>query len=231
MVDGGVIAAYLAAGVARGGRRLLDRVVDGTLDRLTDSVARRLGPRPAADLAKNPYDGTTLAEVTRAIDAVARYDARFARELAGLRRQLDKHGGWRLVNQVRGRINIQAFGGGNADGRDHNESHHHYVTANDYDSGDELVAGRGPGQVLAWVGILVALGGFLGWMYVIFTGFGGGLTGPLGLELVDGVPLAPAAFGAFLAGGLMYGIGVSFSKAARRREQGDLRSADGRRRR
>jgi hypothetical protein len=229
MIDGGVVAAYLAVAVARGGRRLLDRTVDGALDRLTDSVARRLGPRPAADLAKNPYDGATLAEVTRAVDAVARHDSRFARELAGLRRQLDKHGGWRLVNQVRARTNVQAFGGGNAAGRDYHEGHHYYVVTNDHDPGDALVAGRGPGRVLAWVGILIALGGFAGWMYVIFTGFGGGVTGPLDLELVAGVPLAPAAFGAFLAGGLMYGFGASFSKAARRREQEDLRWAAGRR--
>jgi hypothetical protein len=229
VIDGGVIAAYLAVAVARGGRRLLDRVVDGALDRLADSMARKLGPRPAADLAKNPYDSATLAEVTRAVDVVARHDARFARELAGLRRQLDGHGGWRLVNQVRARTNVQAFGGGSAAGRDYYEGDH-YATTNDYDPGDELVAGRGGGRVLAWVGLLVALGGFAGWMYVIFTGFGGGLNSPLDLELVDGVPLAPAAFGAFLVGGLMYGLGAAMSKAARKREQERLRRA-GRRRR
>jgi hypothetical protein len=229
VIDGGVIAAYLAAAVARGGRRLLDRVADGALDRLADSVARRLGPRPAADLARNPYDSATLAEVSRAIDAVARHDARFARELAALRRRLDSHGGRLLINQVRARTNVQAFGGGNAAGRNYYEGDH-YETRNDYDPGDELVAGRGSGRVLAWVGLLVALGGFAGWMYVIFTGFGGDVSGPLDLELVDGVPLAPAAFGAFLVGGLVYGLGASISKAARRREEERLRRA-GRRRR
>lgn len=229
MIDGGVIAAYFAAAVARGSRRLLDRVADGALDRLADSVTRRLGPRPAADLAQKPYDSTTLAEVSRAIDAVTRHDARFARELAALRRQLDIHGGRQLLNHVRARTNVQAFGGGNAAGRDYYAGNH-YQTSNDYDPGDELVAGQGAGRLLAWVGLLVALGGFAGWMYVIFTGFGGGLDGPLGLELVDGVPFAPAAFGAFLVGGLVYGLGASISKAARKREEERLRRP-GRRRR
>ncbi|MHA6622768.1 hypothetical protein [Pseudonocardia sp. DLS-67] len=197
MIDGGVIAAYLAVAVGRGGRRSLDRVVDGALDRLTDGVARRLGPRPAAELAKDPYDGATLAEVTRAIDAVARHDSRFGRELGRLRRQLDKHGGWRLVNQVRARTGVQVSGRGIVAGRD--------VTAND----------PHPGQVLAWVGIVVALAGFSGWMYLILTGFGP--AAPPDLE--PGVPLAPAAVGAFLAGGLLYGFGVAFSRAARRRGQ------------
>jgi uncharacterized integral membrane protein len=44
------------------------------------------------------------------------------------------------------------------------------------------------------------------------------------------VPLAPVAFGAFLVGGLMYGLGATMSKAARKREQERLRRV-GRRRR
>jgi hypothetical protein len=228
VIDGGVIAAYLAAAAARGGRRLLDKAVDGALDRLTDSVARRLGPRPAADLARNPYDGATLAEVSQAIDAVARRDTGFARELAALRRQLDSLGGVHLVNQVQAQSNVQAFGG-NAAGRDYHEGDF-YETTNDYDPGDELVSGRGAGRALAWVGLLVALAGFAGWIYVIFTGFGGDSSNPLDLELVDGVPLAPVAFGAFLVGGLVYGLGATMSKAARKREQEHLRRA-GRRRR
>jgi hypothetical protein len=218
VIDGGVIAAYLAAAVARGGGRLLDGAVDGTLDRLADSVARRLGPRPAADLARNPYDSATLAEVSRTIDAVARRDAGFARELAALRRQLDSHGGRLLVNQVRARTDVQAFGGGNAAGRDYFEGDR-YETTNDYDPCDELVSDQGTGRALAWVGLLIALGGFSGWMCVIFSGFDSGLSGPLDLELVDGVLLAPAAFCAFLAGGLVYGLGTAISKAARKREQ------------
>jgi hypothetical protein len=224
VIDAGVIAAYLAAAVARGAERLLGRVVDGALDRLADSVARRLGPRPAADLEPNPYDSATLAEISRAIDAVARRDAGFARELAALRRELDSHGGGLLVNQVRARTNVQAFGGGNAAGRDYHEGDYykgdHYQTTNDYDPGDELISGRGPGQVLAWVGLVVLLSGFAGFAFVVFTGFVAGATGPLDLELIqDRLPLLPAAFGAFLVGGLMYGFGASISKAARKREQ------------
>ena len=217
MIDGGVVAAYLAAAVARGGERLLGRVVDGALDRLADSVARRLGPRPAEDLTKNPYDAAALDRVSRAIDAAAQRDAGFAHELAAIREQLDRGGGGLLVNQVRARVNVQAFGGGNAAGRDYYEGDH-YETTDDYDPGDELVAGRGPGRALAWLGLLIALSGFAGWMYVIFTGFelGGN---PFDLELFPDVPLAPVAFGAFLVGGLLYGLGASLSKAARKREE------------
>ncbi|TWF77495.1 hypothetical protein FHX44_113405 [Pseudonocardia hierapolitana] len=101
MIDGGVIAAYLAVAVTRGEQRLLGRVVDTALDRLFDSVARRLGPRRAADLARNPYDSAILAEVAGAIDAAARRDAGFARELAALLAQLESHGGRHLVDQIR----------------------------------------------------------------------------------------------------------------------------------
>jgi hypothetical protein len=230
VIDAGVIAAYLAAAVARGGERLLGRVVDGALDRLADSVARRLGPRPQNDLARNPYDSATLDKVSRAIDAVARRDAEFARELSGLRRQLDSHGGGLLVNQVRARVNVQAFGGGNAAGRDYHEGDH-YETTNDYDPGDELISGRGPGRALAWVGLLVALSGFAGFAYVIFSSFVDGSTGPLDLELIQGqLSLLPAAFGAFVVGGLMYGFGAAISKAARKREQEHRRRARQRRR-
>ena len=75
--------------------------------------------------------------------------------------------------------------------------------------------------MLAVFGLLLALTGFGGWMYLIFTGFGGP-DGTLDMELLPGVPLAPMAFGAFLVGGLLYGLGASMSKAARKRmEQQD----------
>lgn len=109
-------------------------------------------------------------------------------------------------------INAQAFGHGGVHVGDYYEGDR----SDDYDPGDELVIGRGPGWLLAVVGLLLALTGFAGWVYVIFSGFGGA-DDPFAQELVPGVPLAPAAFGAFLCGGLLYGLGTTMSKAARKR--------------
>lgn len=220
MIDAGVIAAYLAAAAARAGKHLLDRAVDGALDRLTDSVARRLGQGPAADLAGDPTDGAALTRVAQALDAAARRDERFARELTDRIAELDRLGAWEVVNHVQAGLNVQAFGGGNAAGRDYFEGDRYHNT-NDYDPGDELVSGRGPGRLVAWFGLLLALSGFAGWMSVIFTGFrGSGSDNPiLDPEIIAGVPLAPVAFGAFLVGGLLYGLGASISKAARKRAE------------
>lgn len=216
MIDGGLIAGYLAAAVARGGARLLDRTVDGALDRLSASVASRLGPRPNADLARDPSDPHIHDRVGRAVEDAARRDQRFAHDLAELQRQLDRAGARYLVNQVRAGINAQAFGDGDVHVGDYYEGHRY---SNDYDPGDELVIGRGPGRVLAALGLLVALAGFAGWMFIIFTAFGGEMDGPLHMELVPGVPLAPVAFGAFLVGGLIYGLGTTMSKAARKAQE------------
>jgi len=43
MIDAAVVAAYLGAAVARGGRHLLDTMIDTGLDRLSTAVVRRLG--------------------------------------------------------------------------------------------------------------------------------------------------------------------------------------------
>ena len=220
VIDGGLIAGYLAAAVARGGARLLDKTVDGALDRLSAAVATRLGPRPSADLARDPSDPHTQDRVGRAVQGAASRDERFAHDLARLQQQLDRAGARYLVNQVRAGINAQAFGDGDVHVGDYFEGNRY---SNDYDPGDELVIGQGPGRVLAALGLLVALAGFAGWMFIIFTAFGGEMDGPLDLELAPGVPLAPVAFGAFLVGGLLYGLRTTMSKAARKRREEEQR--------
>src|SRR4051812_30415412 len=110
MIDGGMIAGYLAAAAARGGSRLLDKTVDGALDRLAAAVGRRLGPGPSADLARDPRDPHTQDRVSRAVQGAANRDERFAQELARLQQQLDRAGARFLVNQVQAGINAQAFG-------------------------------------------------------------------------------------------------------------------------
>jgi hypothetical protein len=88
---------------------------------------------------------------------------------------------------------------------------------------DEIFQGRGLGRLLVVVGLVIALSGFAGWMYLIFSG--GASVGemnpsnPFDKELL-GLPAPMVAFGAFAAGGIIAGIGVSMSKAARERERG-----------
>jgi len=216
MIDGGVIADYLAVAAARGGQRLVDKTVNGALDRLTAAVANRLGWRPDEYLAPAPADMSARRQVAGAVAEAAQRDPQFAQKLDAIQAQLDRVGARDLINQVNnhGGINAQAFGGGSVHVGDYFEGDTH---SNDYDPGDELVVGQGSGRLLATLGLLVALTGFGGWMYLIFTGFGGEFNGPLDLELLPGIPLAPVAFGAILVGGVLYGLGTSISKAARKR--------------
>src|SRR4051812_34368263 len=110
MIDAAVVAAYLGAAVARGGRRLLDSAVDAGLDRLSAAVSRRLGHGPESDLAHDPDNPAVRAQVARGLATAARRDPAFARELASLAAQLDRSGGRRvLTNTVRAQVNVQAF--------------------------------------------------------------------------------------------------------------------------
>ena len=76
--------------------------------------------------------------------------------------------------------------------------------ANDYDPGNELVAGRGIGRFVAIIGLMVTLAGFLGVAAVIYDAFQNGSPGssPLDLEIVPGIPLLSVGFLAFLFGGI-----------------------------
>jgi hypothetical protein len=95
------------------------------------------------------------------------------------------------------------------------------VYATDYDPGDELVGGRGIGRFVAIIGLMVTLAGFLGVAAVIYDAFQNGSPGssPLDLEIVPGIPLLPVGLLAFLFGGIVYGLGTSASKAARKRHE------------
>src|SRR5690242_922525 len=159
VIDGGLIAGYLAAAVARGGGRLLDKTVDGALDRLAAAVSSKLGPKPSADLARDPRDPATQNRVGRAVQDAASRDERFAHELARLQQQLDHAGARFLVNQVQANTNAQAFGGGNVHIGDYYEGNRH---SNDHDPADDLVIGWGVGRVLAVLGALAMFAGFGG---------------------------------------------------------------------
>ena len=218
MIDAGVVVAYLGAAVARGGKRLLDTAVDAGLDRLSGAVARRLGREPESDLARDPRSPAVQAYVVHEIEAAALRDPDFARELKALVAQLDRSGGRRLINSVRAQVNVQAFDGGYAHYGNYYEGD---VYSNDYDPGDELVAGRGIGRFVAIIGLTMTLAGFLGVAAVIYEAFQNGSPGssPFDFEIVPGIPLLPVGFLAFLFGGILYGLGTSASKAARKRHQ------------
>ncbi len=87
---------------------------------------------------------------------------------------------------------------------------------------DELFKGRGVGRLLMAIGLLIALAGFGGWMYLILSGgatiAGGRPVDPFSIE-VFGVPAAMVAFGSFLVGGVIASIGKGMSKAARERAE------------
>src|SRR5215207_1431388 len=93
--------------------------------------------------------------------------------------------------------------------------------SNDYDASDEMFQGTGAGRVLAVLGSIVALTGFVIWMALIFSGFG--MDDPTGPTPFDrkfaGVPVMAIGFGLILLGGTMGGIGTGMSKAARKREK------------
>jgi hypothetical protein len=109
-------------------------------------------------------------------------------------------------------------------GRDIHAHDYSIEITDGYDPSDEIFQGRGAGRLLAVIGSVMMLAGFGMWAYLIL----GLMTGivdtdpgenPFTLEIVNGVPLAFAAFGFIIAGGVLAGIGTGMSKAARRREE------------
>lgn len=112
-------------------------------------------------------------------------------------------------------------------GRDVNvQNRHDYQLALD-EPMDELFQGRGLGRLLMVIGLLVALSGFAGWMYLILSA-GPSIDDPSAIRSFDrevfGLPAALVAFGAFALGGVIASVGASMSKAARTRERSRERS-------
>jgi hypothetical protein len=115
-------------------------------------------------------------------------------------------------------------------GRDvnvHTQHEHHHGPE---DPMVELFQGRGAGRLLMAVGLVVALAGFAGWMYLILSAgssvaegdpTAGG--GPFETEWL-GLPAGIVSFAAFALGGVIAAVGHAMSKAARTRER-ELRHA------
>jgi hypothetical protein len=87
------------------------------------------------------------------------------------------------------------------------------------DLGTELFQGRGPGRLIAAIGLVVALSGFAVWTYLILSAPNDpNAPSPFERHFL-GLPIALVAFGAFGLGGLIAALGGAMSKAARARER------------
>ena len=85
---------------------------------------------------------------------------------------------------------------------------------------DELFLGRGLGRLLLVVGLLIALAGFGGWMYLILHG--GEIDDPSVNPFDDkilGLSAPMVAFGSLALGAVISQIGLAMSRAARQRRR------------
>jgi hypothetical protein len=176
------------------------------LDRLTAVVTDRLDEPLDEDLDRNARGRADLAAV---LEWTAKRDRVFASELAGLRAQLESLGVRPTVRNINGRAvvvgdNGIAVGGDYYDGR-------HTIIADDNPM-EWAVRGSGIGRALVVVGILAAITGFAGWMYVIFSA-AAGRTNPFAVKLPLGLPLGPTAFGVAAAGALLAMLGAAICRA------------------
>jgi hypothetical protein len=81
MIDGSFMAAYLAATVVSKTDRRLTPAMSTALDRLRVCVTAKLGARPVAELLSQPLRAAALEAIGSALDAAARDDDEFARQL------------------------------------------------------------------------------------------------------------------------------------------------------
>lgn len=102
------------------------------------------------------------------------------------------------------------------------EGDYYHVQQGQTDPFDDIAGGRGIGRLIAAIGVVIALAGFGGWMYVIFSGFSAkdASFDPMAIEF-HGFPLMVVGFVAFGAGGIIAAIGGAMAKAARRRYDRD----------
>ncbi|WP_353814730.1 FHA domain-containing protein [Agromyces sp. SYSU T00266] len=85
----------------------------------------------------------------------------------------------------------------------------------EYDQPDAIFEGRGPGRVIAIIGLIFVVGGFGWFAWTLFS---------TAAASGSGIPEFPTqigyAFGMFFVGVVLSGLGAGMSRARRRREQG-----------
>ncbi len=160
MIDGGILAGYLAAAPAVAGRRVVGRAADLLFEKLRAAASATAGPAIAAQVEENPTDGAAQARVGRALEDAARQNPLVARELEALLADLDREVGRSvIVNEVFARTDAQAFGRGHAALGDY--QHIDGVGTSDFartPSWVRLALVVGP--LLALVGIAIGVAGF-----------------------------------------------------------------------
>lgn len=130
------------------------------------------------------------------------------------------------VNAGSGAMNVGSGQQYVVDGDFHMGDRFDIDVSNDFTPTDEMFEGKGPGRVLAIVGTIVALAGFVTWTAMIFSMFDNDdpSASPFDKQFA-GVPVMAIGFAMFLGGGLIAGIGQNMSRAARRREERAQREA------
>lgn len=110
MIDGAVLAGYLAVAATRSTERTFAKGVDTLFDGLARRVEERLGARAVVRLQSELGDAALRARLGREIDAVARTDPQLARELAGLQHELDRRVGRRFIEALRAPADVRTLG-------------------------------------------------------------------------------------------------------------------------
>jgi hypothetical protein len=103
MINGSVMAAYLAATVVSKTDRRLTPAMSTALDRLRVCVTAKLGARPVAELLSQPPRAAALEVIGSALDAAARDDDEFARQLGVIFDELEGSGARFLIDDARER--------------------------------------------------------------------------------------------------------------------------------
>ena len=200
-VDGGVVVAYLAAYLLKGGGRVVSAAVDAAVERLVERVSVRLGPRPLNTLERAPTDPDNQALVARKITEAMRADPSIARELTQLVSELNQLGGHQYINTINAETVVQHWGTGPAVGRD-------LIYAPPPQT--QGITPESPAWVklLAMLGALLCLAAFGIFGYTLFTDDRPpGSTGP-----PDGIVQAGAVFFAGLVIMALAGFANMFTK-------------------
>lgn len=204
MIDGGIVAGYLSLAIAKAAGRFVDRRLDRGLDDLAGRIQTKFGPQPATDLARKPGRGAQQ-HVASAIEAAARRDPQFERDLRQIVGQLDYLGGRNAITtniqgpylHHQGRGDIAAYGG---------NIYKPYVNAYPGDASHSPI----------WVKALVVIGTLVG-----FSGFGiiifGILTVPGGMEGGSDIPNLGLGMGVFFSGVAILGIGKTIAEVTKHR--------------
>ncbi|MGY5281728.1 hypothetical protein [Nocardia gipuzkoensis] len=156
MIDGMVVATYVAAALGATGGRAADRSLDQGLTALTGAVTRGLGRRALDDLDQNPHSMAARRRLADQIERAAAADAEFAGELAALQATLGRLNGGTVINTATyGSRIVTGSRGITAGGSIHN-------TTYDIASDEDLSRAPSWAKALLWIGLMFVGIGFVG---------------------------------------------------------------------